>query len=766
MSVDREKFMQFIGNLAPEEETALFIKQVIHKRGGVIQRHGDGTLKTLYPSMLPQDAKPRDGESWYGNTGCYLPDRFIKGKPSAAIVNCDFVLVMILDDVGTTSKQPLLPPTWIMETSPGNFQYGYAFHPDHQPTKGEYSAAITAMGKAGWTDPGANNPVRNFRIPGSVNLKEEKGGFASRLVEFHPDRLYTLKEILDAHEVVAGEPDTYAAKPVSLADDGNDTVLRWLADSQLVLSSLRPTGWVDVVCPNHDQHTDGSISAGYRPSDRAYKCLHGHCVDFDSKAFLLWVKENGGPDTQPGLREELLAATHKATLDKLQPTETFPDEVEKIKAEVARRQLGRVERSQWYNTFAYVLSDDSFFDIPHRKMISRGNFNAMFRHISCKSVHNDRRIEASIHYDENRDAHGADILSGITYSPGDGATLERDGEVYGNVWMDARPKVGTSKKITDDMVQRWLDHCEVLVPEEYEREHVLDVMAWKVQNPASKINHAVLHGGDEGCGKDTMWAPFIWAVAGPHNRNRSILDNRDLTSQWGYALESEIVILNELKEGDAATRRALANQLKPIIAAPPDTITINRKGLHPYPMVNRVLVLAFSNDMVPISLPTQDRRWFAIWSRAPKMATEASDALWHWYEKKGGFETIAAWLWQRDVSRFNPSATPPETDHKRSLVEQSMSMVESRLVEMIKEGQGGFSRGWVCSPFHHIIEDLDGRMGKPVYPSTLMHALKEAGWVDMGRLGSTDLPTKKHIWCAKALAKSYSKSDLRRLVEG
>jgi hypothetical protein len=46
--------------------------------------------------------------------------------------------------------------------------------------------------------------------------------------------------------------------------------------------------------------------------------------------------------------------------------------------------------------------------------------------------------------------------------------------------------------------------------------------------------------------------------------------------------------LNELKEPDAKERRALANKLKPIIAAPPEMLTVNRKGLHPYQMANRV----------------------------------------------------------------------------------------------------------------------------------------------------------------------------------
>jgi len=57
------------------------------------------------------------------------------------------------------------------------------------------------------------------------------------------------------------------------------------------------------------------------------------------------------------------------------------------------------------------------------------------------------------------------------------------------------------------------------------------VMAFKVQNPNRKINHAVLHGGAPGAGKDTLWAPFLWAVGGDALVNVSLVRNEELTSQ-------------------------------------------------------------------------------------------------------------------------------------------------------------------------------------------------------------------------------------------
>jgi hypothetical protein len=753
-------FLEYITNLAPEGETALVVRQKPQLDGnGLMQSHADGTIKCTWPAFLPT-AKLKKDWAIYGNTGSFILDRFADGKVSASAANCEYVLVMMLDDIGTKSKEPPLAPTWIMETSEGSYQWGYAF--SEQPSKGDFTAAIKAIAKAGYTDPGATNAVRNFRLPGSVNLKPGRGNFASVLVEFHPEREYTLLEICTALDVVPDPTDTAQNNPIRLADTGKDSVMTWLNEQGLVLSAPNGEGWMGVVCPNNGEHTDGNIEGRYKPLDRSFCCLHGHCVDFSSQMFLDWVADNGGPTVDHGLRDELIAEKMSAALSKLTPNDVYRDTAAELIAEVERKELGRIEKADWYNRFAYIQDDESYFDMQDRREVSRQTFNALFRHIPCKSIHTGRKVEASICFDENRQAMGAKALVGVTYAAGEDVIVTRDGDLYGNRWRDARPDLSGASSSGIDM---WMKHCQDLVPEQAELDHIFDVMAFKVQNPKIKVNHAILHAGDEGSGKDTFWAPFIWAVCGDHLKNRGIMDNNSVTSQWGYQLESEILIINELKEPDAATRRQLANQLKPIIAAPPEMLPINRKGLHPYMMANRLFVLAFSNDPVPISLASQDRRWFCVWSTAPRMDSGKAKKIWDWY-RSGGFACIGKWLMDRDVSQFNPSAPPMWTEFKANLVEHGMSMAESYLVDMLRERKGDFAKGVIGSPFHSLCDRLAGQApsGVKVPQAALLHALKEAGWVDKGRLKSRDFDTKKHIFCAPDLA-DYGKSDLRRMVE-
>ena len=748
--------LDFLTKLAPEGETFLIVRQKPQLKEGEYQYHADGAIKCTWPAMLP-DAKIKDNWAIYGNTASFIIDRFRDGHVSASAAHCEYVLVMVLDDVGTKAAVPSIEPTWKMETSEGSFQWGYVF--SEQPTKAEFSAAIVAIAEAGYTDKGAINAVRNFRLPGSVNLKPGRDSFKSVLREFHPERDFTLPEICKALNVTpAAAVDPY--KPIRISDDGTDDVMVWLSENGLLLSRPNQEGWAGVVCPNSAEHTDGNPEGRYMPANRAYTCLHSHCIDFGSRAYLEWVAENGGPKHTPGLREELLASVMGAAVNKLQPTEAFPDVAAAVIAEVERKELQRVERDGWYSRFAYLQDDDAFFDLVERHEVSRSSFNAIYRHIECKSIHAKKhKIEAATCFDENRQAKGARILKGVTYAAGDSILCARDGIVYGNRWRDARPPAASGN------VKPWLDHVEHMLPDEKERAHVLDVMAFKLQHPNRKINHAVLHGGNPGSGKDTLWAPFFWAIGGDALRNVSLVRNEEVTSQWGYALETEILVINELRQSEAKDRRALENTLKPLIAAPPEFLMVQRKGLAPYDLVNRLQVIAFSNERVAINLPSDDRRWFVVWSDAPRMRDEDGAALWAWLEN-GGKSAVAAWLHARNVSAFAPGATPMLTEAKAIMVEAGMSGAESFLVDLMRNRLGEFSKGVVGAPWHALCDRLQGASpsGMKIVQPALLHALKEAGWVDMGRIKSRRFDTKKHIFCAPDMV-DKGKSDLRDMVE-
>jgi hypothetical protein len=100
------------------------------------------------------------------------------------------------------------------------------------------------------------------------------------------------------------------------------------------------------------------------------------------------------------------------------------------------------------------------------------------------------------------------------------------------------------------------------------------------------------------------------------------------------------------------------------------------------------------------------------------------------------------------------------------MVEAGMSGAESFLVELMRARIGEFSKGVVGAPWHALCDRLQGSApgAIKVVQGALLHALKEAGWVDMGRLKSRRYDTKKHIFCAPDMV-DQSRSDMRDMVE-
>ena len=64
----------------------------------------------------------------------------------------------------------------------------------------------------------------------------------------------------------------------------------------------------------------------------------------------------------------------------------------------------------------------------------------------------------------------------------------------------------------------WIDHVRKVFPDD--ADHIIRWLAHRVQRPQEKINHALVLGGAQGIGKDTLLEPVKHAV-GPWNFSRS-----------------------------------------------------------------------------------------------------------------------------------------------------------------------------------------------------------------------------------------------------
>ena len=176
----------------------------------------------------------------------------------------------------------------------------------------------------------------------------------------------------------------------------------------------------------------------------------------------------------------------------------------------------------------------------------------------------------------------------ITYDPGLApgvVTREGYGRVY-NLYTPSRRRARGSGRPED--VAPWLYLLDSMGWEEGDqaREWLLDRFAWMVQRPGVKVNHGVVIGGAKGIGKDSMLAPVIEAVG---RQNVKTIDGAELLSDFNdYLAQTKLLVCNEIDFGTHRDRRTVAEKLKRVLAAPPDTLRVNAKNVRPYEIPNVV----------------------------------------------------------------------------------------------------------------------------------------------------------------------------------
>jgi len=115
---------------------------------------------------------------------------------------------LMLDDIGSKASMErlTLPPSWLLETSPHNYQAGYLLH---EPLTNSKTAdqLINAIINAGLCDPGANGPTtRLARLPVAANGKHEPQ-FTCRMELWSPERRYSVQELVDGLQLEIVEKD-------------------------------------------------------------------------------------------------------------------------------------------------------------------------------------------------------------------------------------------------------------------------------------------------------------------------------------------------------------------------------------------------------------------------------------------------------------------------------------------------------------------------------------------------------------------------------
>jgi hypothetical protein len=204
----------------------------------------------------------------------------------------------------------------------------------------------------------------------------------------------------------------------------------------------------------------------------------------------------------------------------------------------------------------------------------------------------------------------------------------------------------------------WLDHVRRVYSED--ADHLIKWLAQRVQRPDIKINHAIVLGGMQGVGKDSLLEPVKHAV-GPWNCSE--VSPQQMLGRFNGFVKSVILRVSEARDLGDVDRFAFYDHTKVYTAAPPDVLRVDEKYLREHYVLNCTGMIITTNHKADgIYLPADDRRHYVAWTQLTKedFGVDYFPALWAWYES-GGLAHVGAYLRALDISSFDPKAPPPKT---------------------------------------------------------------------------------------------------------
>ena len=657
--IDRQEFLDVIfGEIADDEHVCL--------SRATAKRDGSGVW---FNNFLERDRAWRkwnwekQAQAWYYNVSTVDGELNHTGKMvGRGRANLKFYYILVLDDIFDKTDAPAVEPTYKMETSPGSQQWGYCLEKGKDFDK--YEGLLEFIHGLGFGDKGAGGSYRVVRMIGSANLKPGKQLFRSKLLEWHPERFWTLDALaeefgcnFDNIQIEARHDAAQTKDGGAIALDGIDPMLDWLVDRSLVVSD--PGGdFVTIKCPWGGAHTSGDDTAGYSPlgrgagdwvQRRSFRCLHEHCKDRKFPDFTKWAIDLGGP-----------AVAGYDPLPWLQARYVYI-ETGQFVADIEQRPTG----GRWM----WELAD---FKLKHTgRMMTPGRDNPV--------------AVATAFLEDSATRRAVDTLY-RPVAPGlDRGTTEAYHQIFVNTYVPPNwPETDKSPDI-------FLEHVAYLVPVKAQREIFLNWLAFKVQHPASR-SYAIVMIAEDSFGIGRSWLKDMIAkyMQGKVNTaSLAQLIGKGTSAEQTYndwQAGCQYIVIEEAKDS-GLTRDDFYHGYE-TFKEKVDTKVAEDQRINPKFGRTRMEniyynALIFSNHADAMAVPEGDRRLFVI-----ENPTKRKD--FDYYERLTGAlhgdepARVYWWLMRRDVTAYD-QIYPPMTPGKAQMIQDTRAPSDIILDYIIAE---------------------------------------------------------------------------------
>lgn len=301
-------------------------------------------------------------------------------------------------------------------------------------------------------------------------------------------------------------------------------------------------------------------------------------------------------------------------------------------------------------------------------------------------------------------------VNGIGFHPGAGRIfVEEDNNRMYNEYF---PVLVEPLRPKPHELDAWAFLCSRIEDDNF-RSWLLRFFAHMIAKPGVKIQSAPLLVSDtQGTGKTTWMQTIPQLLLGERWVNE--ISSEQLAKSFNsYLARTWWVTIEELKtDGPRMDRIAIANKMKPWITS--KTIPVEFKGLDVYKIYNRVQLGASSNFRDTMQLDNSDRRW-GVGHVAEHALTEAEKvSLFKDFLDTPRAPGVVRWLMQQEsLTGFSPTALPPSTVEKRSMIDFGHGTWTVFLSECIADGRTPFDRDIVnCATVQEAMKGISNNISR------------------------------------------------------
>lgn len=147
-----------------------------------------------------------------------------------------------------------------------------------------------------------------------------------------------------------------------------------------------------------------------------------------------------------------------------------------------------------------------------------------------------------------------------------------------------------------------------------------------------------------------------------------------------------ILRVNEAHDLGESNRFSFNDRLKDYIVVPGHELFVNEKHVPHYYVPKVCGIIITSNHKTDgIYLEADDRRHYVAWSNSTKedFGKGYWNDFWDHYHKDNGFEHVAAYLTEFDLSHFDPMAHPPRTPAWHEIVNVGSPPEDAEIADVI-----------------------------------------------------------------------------------